>query len=59
MKIKKVNMVSQEDLEGLVKSLELYIWALEKGAIEGTINSLKILKKNIEANLKEGAQDEI
>ena len=53
MKIKKVNLVSREDLENLALSLKLNIWALENGRVTESIASLKTLKKNIETNLKE------
>lgn len=53
MKIKKINLVSREDLENLVLSLKLNIWALENGRVTESIASLKTLKKNIEASLKE------
>ena len=53
MKIKKTNLVSREDLVNLVRSLKLNIWALENGRVNDSIISLKALKENIEANLRE------
>ena len=53
MEIKKVNLVSREDLEGLVRSLELNIKALGYGKVNWSIESLTRLKEYIEANLKE------
>lgn len=51
MEIKQVTLVSKEDLESLVKTLELNIQSLENREINIVISSLTSLRNNIEKNL--------
>lgn len=50
----QVTLIPKEDLQSLVKTLEINIQALENKEIDNAIESLKRLKNNIEGNLKGG-----
>lgn len=53
--VTQVTLLRKEDLESLVKTLEINVQALKNREIDNVIESLKKLKNNIEENLKGGS----
>ncbi|MGJ0848296.1 hypothetical protein ACR77J_16515 [Tissierella praeacuta] len=53
--VTQVTLLRKEDLESLVKTLEINVQALKSREIDNVIESLKKLKNNIEENLKGGS----